>query len=105
MDCFSSDGFDSKCFGQFARNFLRQNNERCQAEFDNVNKEKVKIVSVLAQNNYIMCTLTKDQIKNITAFWQAMIPLIAPESEQVANKIHVSYSGCVREAQRKKRHD
>ena len=60
MDCFSSDGFDSKCFGQFARNFLRQNHERCRAEFENVNKEKAKIVSVLAQNLYIMCTLTKD---------------------------------------------
>ena len=64
-------------------------------------KRKAKIVSVLAQNVYIMCTLTKDQIKNITTFWKAVMSFISPESEPILRKIHVSYSGCVREAQKK----
>ena len=48
-----------------------------------------------------MCTLTKDQIKNVTAFWKAMISFITPDAERTAKKIHVSYTGCLREAQRR----
>ena len=57
------------------------------------------MVSVLAQNVYIMCTLTREQIKTITRFWKAMIAFIAPDAEETARRIHVSYSGCLREAQ------
>ena len=49
----------------------------------------------------MMCTLSRDQMKNITAFWKTMIAFIAPEAEATANKIHVSYTGCLREAQRR----
>ena len=72
-----------------------------QKEWDKFEKEKAKIVSVLARNLYTLFTLSKDQIKNITSFWKAMIVFISPESEATANKIHVSYSGCLREAQKK----
>ena len=70
-------------------------------EFDKVQTEKAKIISVLAQNLYIICTLSREQIKNITSFWKTMIAFIAPESTHLVNKIHVSYTGCVREAQRR----
>ena len=39
--------------------------------------------------------------ENITAFWKTMISFIAPEATPFVNKIHVSYTGCVREAQRR----
>ena len=70
-------------------------------DFEKIQKQKAKIVSVLAQTLYIMCALSKEQIKNITKFWKAMMSFISPESEQVVKRIHVSYSGCVREAQKK----
>ena len=59
-------------------------------------------MSVLAKNLYIMCTLTKDQIKNVTSFWKAMIAFIAPEYADIAKRIHASYSSCLREAQRRR---
>ena len=64
-------------------------------------KEKAKIVSVLAQNLYTLLTLSKNQMKNITEFWKTMMMFISPDSEKTANKIHVSYSGCFREAQKR----
>ena len=64
-------------------------------------KEKARIISDLARNLYIMCTLSRDQIKNITAFWKAMICFISPENASFVEKIHVSYSSCVREAHRR----
>ena len=70
-------------------------------DFEKIQKQKAKIVSVLAQTLYIMCALSKEQIKNITKFWKAMMSFISPESEQVVKKIHVSYSGCVLEAQKR----
>ena len=100
FDCLSVDGFDTEQFKVFARDFLRELAETSRNDPATVQKEKAKVVSVLAQNVYIMCTLTKDQIKNITAFWKAMIPFITPEAEATAKKIHVSYSSCVREARR-----
>ena len=42
-------------------------------------------------------------MKNITSFWKTMMSFMTPESTQFVQKIHVSYTGCVREAQ--KRHD
>ena len=59
------------------------------------------MVSVLAQNLYMMCTLSKSQMKTITSFWKEMIGFIAPEAAPTANKIHVSYTTCLREAQRR----
>ena len=61
--CFSSEGFDPKQFEEFARDFLSR---EClmRQEFESQRKEKAKIVSVLAQNLYITCTLSKDQIKH-----------------------------------------
>ena len=101
FDCFSSEGFDLEQFKLFARNFLRNKPERTdKKERDKFEKEKAKIVSVLARNIYTLFTLSMDQIKNITSFWKAMIVFISPESEATANKIHVSYSGCLREAQK-----
>ena len=79
FDCLSNNGFDLEQFKLFSRNFLGnapQTGEKKVAE--TVQKEKAKIVSVLAQNLYIMCTLTKDQIKNVTAYWKAMISFSAP---------------------------
>ena len=49
-----------------------------------------------------MCTLTKDQIKNITRFWKAMISIIAPECADIARRIHTSYSRCLRYAERRR---
>ena len=40
-------------------------------------------------------------MKNLTAFWKTMIAFIAPEAEATANKIHMSYTGCLREAQKR----
>ena len=99
--CFSSEGFDTQRFEAFAREFLRDEPETRQ-DLDNQRKEKAKIVSVLAQNLYIMCTLSKDQIKNITHFWKAMISFIAPEYTDVAKRIHASYSSCLRHAERRR---
>ena len=59
------------------------------------------IVSLLAQNLYVMCTLSKRQMKNITAFWKAMMLFISPESAPITNKIRVSYNSCLREAERR----
>ena len=39
--------------------------------------------------------------KNITAFWKAIIGFISPEHKQFVKKIKVSYSTCVREAQKR----
>ena len=75
-------------------NQLRKKTEKIQTE-------KAKIITVLAQHLYIMCTLSKDQIKNITAFWKAIIGFISPEHKQFVKKIKVSYSTCVREAQKR----
>ena len=99
--CFSNEGFDLKHFEEFARDFLSRECETRQ-EKENQGKEKAKIVSVLAQNLYIMCTLSKDQIKNITCFWKAMISFIAPECADIARRIHASYSSCLRHAQRRR---
>ena len=49
-------------------------------------KEKAKIISVLAHNLYMMCTLTKNQMKQITAFWKTMITFITPEAEETEKK-------------------
>ena len=59
-------------------------------DFDKIQTEKAKIISVLAQHLYITCTLSKDQIKNITTFWKSIIGFIAPEHRQIVKK-----SGCV----------
>ena len=99
--CFSSEGFITERFDEFARDFL-SNVPETSEDFQKQRNEKAKIVSVLAQNLYIMCTLTKDQIKNVTSFWKAMIAFIAPEYTDIAKKIHASYSSCLREAQRKR---
>ena len=102
MDCFSSEGFDPNKFMEVARDFLRNVPEYLDPkDFEKIQKQKAKIVSVLAQTLYIMCVLSKEQIKNVTKFGKAMMSFISPESEQVVKKIHVSYSGCVREAQKR----
>ena len=100
-DCFSSDGFNPERFEVFARDFLRRGQETFDQDVELLEKEKAKIVSTLAQNLYMICTLSKDQMKNITCFWKMMISFISPQSSNLANKIHVSYSSCVREAQRR----
>ena len=65
--CFSSEGFNRERFEEFARDFLSQEAETRRDE-DKQRKQKAKIVSVLAQNLYIMCTLSKDQIKTSHTF-------------------------------------
>ena len=102
FDCFSNDGFDTERFKLFARHFLSNKPESSDKRQNELfEKEKAKVVSVLAQNLYTMFTLSKEQMKNITAFWKAMIVFISPASETTANKIRVSYAGCLREAQKK----
>ena len=100
LDCFSSDGFDPRRFERFAEHFLRQLDERTDMNPQKVEKEKTRIVSALAQNLYVMCTLSKGQMRAITAFWKAMISFLSPEAGAVARKIRVSYSSCVRQARR-----
>ena len=92
FDCLSSEGFDPFEFNKIARKFLSNIPESTDKEADAVQKQKAKIVSVLAQNVYIMYTLTKEQIKNVTTFWKAMASFIASESDETIGKIHVSYS-------------
>ena len=100
LDCLSTEGFDVKQFKQFVRHFLRKVPETTdKKEDEKIQREKAEMVSVLAQNVYIMCTLTREQIKTITRFWKAMIAFIAPDAEETARRIHVSYSGCLRDAQ------
>ena len=41
MDCFSSEGFDSRRFGQFAQHFLRQKEEMGEGQ-DQIAREKAK---------------------------------------------------------------
>ena len=60
--------------------------DRCETK-DFISNEKAKIVSVLAKNLYVMCTLSKDQMKNLTAFWKAMIVFISPKSTPTTKKI------------------
>ena len=62
-DCFSSDGFNPERFEVFARDFLRRGQETFDQDVELLEKEKAKIVSTLAQNLYMICTLSKDQIK------------------------------------------
>ena len=80
--------------------FSREPETRQDSE--NQRKEKAKIVSNLARNLYIMCTLSKDQIKNITRFWKAMISFNAPECADIAKRIHASYSTCLRCAEERR---
>ena len=101
LDCFSSEGFDPGQFEHFARNFLRQIHERTDMNPEDVEKEKTRIVFALAQNIYVMCTLSKGQMKAITSFWKAMIAFLSPEAGAAAKKIRVSYSSCVRQAQKR----
>ena len=102
MDCFTSDGFDPGKFEEFAREFLRNLPEFMEAkDFEKIQKEKAKMVSELARNLYIMCTLSREQIKNVTSFWKSMICFISPENASSVKKIHVSYTSCMREAQRR----
>ena len=61
-------------------------------DFEKIQTEKAKIISVLAQHLYIMCTLSKDQIKNITAFWKAIIGFIFREHKQFVKIIKESFS-------------
>ena len=77
LDCFSSDGFDPRRFERFAEHFLRQLDERTDMNPQKVEKEKTRIVSALAQNLYVMCTLSKGQMRAITAFWKAMISFLS----------------------------
>ena len=93
--CFSSEGFDPQRFDEFARDFFSREPET-RHDSEKQRKEKAKIVSNLAQNLYIKCTLSKDRIKNITRFWKAMISFIAPECTDIAKRIHASYSSCLR---------
>ena len=87
FDCLSNNGFDLGQFKLFSRKFLGNAPETGEKKVaDTVQKEKAKIISVLAQNLYIMCTLTKDQIKNVTAFWKAMISFITPDAERTAER-------------------
>ena len=99
FDCFSTDGFSPSRFDAFIRDFFGEVPERIEKkEFDEIQTKKVKIISVLAQHLYIMCTLSKEQIKNITSFWKTMLCFISLENTRFAKRIHVSYSGCVRDA-------
>ena len=50
-----------------------------------------------------MCTLSKSLMKAITSFWKAMISFLSQEAGAAAKKIHVSYSSCVRQAQKNMR--
>ena len=100
MDCFSNEGFDPCRFGEFAQNFLRETSESSD-EKDHISQKKAKIVSVLAQNLYVMCCLSKEQMKNNTAFWKVMIDFISPESAPTTKRIHASYNTCINEARRR----
>ena len=87
MDCFTSDGFDPGKFEEFAREFLRNLPEFMEAkDFEKIQKEKAKMVSELARNLYIMCTLSREQIKNVTSFWKSMICFISPENASFVKK-------------------
>ena len=85
LACLSNKGFDARRFSQFAEHFLREMEDRCETK-DFISNEKAKIVSVLAKNLYVMCTLSKDQMKNLTAFWKAMIVFISPKSAPTTKK-------------------
>ena len=99
---FSNEGFDQKRFIDFAEDFFSHFPESMdKKEFNKMQSEKAKIISTLAKNLYIICTLSREQVKNITSFWKTMMSFMTPESTQFVQKIHVSYTGCVREAQRR----
>ena len=87
MDCFSSDGFDPCKMEELTREHLRNLPEFMEAkDFEKMQNEKAKIISVLARNLYIMRTLSRSQIKNITSFWKAMICFISPENASFRRK-------------------
>ena len=69
-------------------------------EFTKMQSEKAKIISLLAKNLYVVCTLSREQMKNITTFWKSMFSFLIPEATPFVQKIHVSYTRCVREAQK-----
>ena len=100
LSCLSKEGFDASCFSRFAEDFLRKLSEKNETE-DRIEKAKATIVSVLAQNLYVMCCLTKDQMKNITAFWKAMMVFISPQTASTSKRIRASYNTCLREAERR----
>ena len=54
MDCFSNEGFDTKRFEEFARQFLSLFREMGCEENGHLKNEKAKIVSILA-NTAILC--------------------------------------------------
>ena len=98
---FSNEGFDQKRFIDFAEEFFNEFPETMdKKEFNKMQSKKAKIVSILAKNLYVICTLSREQVKNITSFWKTMMTFITPESTQFVQKIHMSYTGCVREAKK-----
>ena len=87
-------------FRTICRRFLKEIVQKNETE-DRIEKAKAKIVSVLAQNLYVMCCLTKDQMKNITAFWKAVMVFISPQTASTSKRIRASYNTCLREAERR----
>ena len=68
LGCFSNEGFDQKRFIDFAEDFFSHFPESMdKKEFNKMQNEKAKIVSILAKNLYIICTLSREQVKNITS--------------------------------------
>ena len=46
--------------------------------------------------------IVKGPDEKITRFWKAMISFLAPEYTDIAQRIHASYSSCLRHAERRR---
>ena len=52
----------------------------------------------LARKMFTILSLTKTQNDQLLSFWKAMIIYIHPKSEVIVNRIHASYSTCLRQS-------
>ena len=62
-----------------------------------MNTFKANIITSLVRKLSVILSLSKTQNEQILSFWKAMIIFIEPRNEEIANKIHASYSTCLRQ--------
>ena len=60
------------------------------------NSFKARIVSSLSRKLSVLLSLTKSQNDQLLSFWKTMMSFIHPGSEEITQKIHASYTSCMR---------
>ena len=101
-ECLLKDSFVRSEFhgGRFLSLAETVTNKLFSCSDEKTNTFKARVITSLLRKISIILSLSKTQNEQLLSFWKTMVIFINPRNEEIANKIHASYSTCLRQCLR-----